>query len=43
MKADRLMFIAGEHIMSDCLCDETWSEMAVSALMTGCRFWLLKP
>lgn len=35
MKADRLMFIAGEHIMSDWLCDETQSEMAVSALMTG--------
>lgn len=35
MKADTLMFIAGEHIMSDWLCDETQSEIAVSALMTG--------
>lgn len=34
MRDDRLMFIAGEHVMSDWLCDEPRSEMAVSALMT---------
>lgn len=35
MKDDGLMFIAGEHVMSDWLRDESRSEMAVSALMTA--------
>lgn len=35
MEDDRPMFIAGEHVMSDWLCDEPQSEMVVSALMTA--------